>query len=70
MCQDLFNDGMVCWGNARGNKHARGEGAPWDMRTWEAKTWFVKKYWMLIGGADGDVWQQTLYWRKLQSGYT
>lgn len=60
---DIFlNSGLFCW-RAGG---AGGTGQPWDMRSWEAEPWFLQKWWMLVGGETGEVWEQTRWWRTMR----
>jgi hypothetical protein len=40
----LMNNGLRCWGPARGSLHGRGEGTPWYSRSWEVMSWFRKKW--------------------------
>jgi hypothetical protein len=66
LCQDL-NDGLVCWGSVLdGRNSAMGSGAPWDVRSWEAQPWFLKKWWIVIGGAEGEIYKQTQWWRQMR----
>ena len=67
LCNDLENDGLVCWGSCLGSgSSAIGSGAPWDIRSWEAQDWFMKKWWVLIGGAEGEIFKQTQWWREMR----
>lgn len=60
---DVFlNSGLFCW-RVGGSS---GGGQPWDMRSWEAEPWFLKKWWILVGGESGDVWEQTHWWRAMR----
>ncbi|GLB21885.1 hypothetical protein AtubIFM61612_002435 [Aspergillus tubingensis] len=55
---EFFEDmlsGLVCWG-----------GTPWDVRSWEGKLWFLKKYWALLGGEDGELVRQSEWWRSIR----
>jgi len=66
-CKDLENDGLVCWGSTHGeNTPGVGSGAPWDMRSWEAQPWFLKKWWMLVGGPEGDMYKQSRWWCEIR----
>ncbi|KAL4921512.1 hypothetical protein BDW62DRAFT_174813 [Aspergillus aurantiobrunneus] len=65
--------GLVCWGGAGvGNKDRNlsagkaSTGTPWDSRSWEAQVWFLKKYWSLLGGEDGELVRQTDWWRGIR----
>ncbi|KAI8656484.1 BZIP domain-containing protein [Fusarium sp. Ph1] len=61
LCIDLMlNDGLVCWGSTSENGMDRG--TPWDSRSWEAKGWFLRKWWWLVGGQDGELWQSSTWW--------
>ncbi|KAM0438688.1 hypothetical protein ACHAPT_001444 [Fusarium lateritium] len=61
LCIDLMlNDGLVCWGST--NKSGMDRGTPWDSRSWEAKGWFLRKWWWLVGGQDGELWQSSRWW--------
>ena len=62
LCMDLLNDGLICWGNNSDG----GSGAPWDARSWEVTPWFMKKWWMILGGKSGAIYQQTQWWREIR----
>lgn len=72
----FFHDmltGLVCWGGAGIGRKDRQDstgyastGAPWDVRSWEAKVWFLKKYWTLLGGEDGELVRQSEWWRSMR----
>jgi hypothetical protein len=67
LCNDLQNDGLVCWGSSLGGGSAAiGSGAPWDIRSWEAQPWFLRKWWILIGGAEGEIYKQTQWWCEVR----
>jgi hypothetical protein len=66
LCSDLLNDGLICWGSNAG----AGSGAPWDARSWEVAPWFMKKWWMLLGGKMGAMYQQTQWWRAIRGIHT
>jgi hypothetical protein len=38
----------------------------WDVRSWEAKVWFLKKYWWLLGGEEGELVRQSEWWRSVR----
>lgn len=63
--QDIMSGGLVCWGTRHGSNHG-GKGQPWDVRSWEAAPWFLKKWRLLVGGKDGDLWKQSMWWRNLR----
>jgi hypothetical protein len=73
---EFFHDmltGLVCWGGAGVGKSDRNlsagyasTGTPWDVRSWEARDWFIKKYWMLLGGEDGELVRQSEWWRSIR----
>lgn len=74
---ELFTDllkGLVCWGGAGVGRIDReadvnghvSSGTPWDGRSWEGKTWFLRKYWNLLGGKDGELVKQSTWWRGLR----
>ena len=65
--------GLVCWGGAGVGRRDRDQstgfastGTPWDVRSWEAKVWFLKKYWTLLGGEDGELVRQSEWWRGIR----
>ena len=69
---DVFT-GLVCWGGAGIGKRDQNintgyvsTGTPWDVRSWEAKEWFLKKYWILLGGEDGELVRQSEWWRSMR----
>ena len=67
LCNDLENDGLICWGSSLGGgTAATGSGAPWDIRSWEAQPWFLKKWWILIGGAEGELYKQSRWWSEMR----
>lgn len=57
----IMNDGLTCW-----HVSEKSSAQPWDMRSWEAAPWFLRKYWMLIGGEESEVWAQTKWWRGMR----
>ncbi|PWY80722.1 hypothetical protein BO70DRAFT_362679 [Aspergillus heteromorphus CBS 117.55] len=73
---EFFHDiitGLVCWGGAGLGRRDRQEstgfassGTPWDVRSWEARVWFLKKYWRLLGGEDGELVRQSEWWRGIR----
>jgi hypothetical protein len=73
---EFFHDslaGLICWGSAgigqRDRDASAGKastGSPWDLRSWEAQEWFLKKYWSLMGGEDGELVRQTEWWRSIR----
>jgi hypothetical protein len=70
--QDVLT-GLVCWGSAGIGKRDRqvstgyaSTGTPWDVRSWEARVWFLKKYWTLLGGEDGELVRQSEWWRSMR----
>ncbi|KAH8901839.1 hypothetical protein BR93DRAFT_942002 [Coniochaeta sp. PMI_546] len=61
LCIDLMlNDGLVCWGSAGDN--GSDYGTPWDSHSWEAKEWFLRKWWWLVGGQDGELYHSSRWW--------
>ncbi|OIW32650.1 hypothetical protein CONLIGDRAFT_275548 [Coniochaeta ligniaria NRRL 30616] len=71
-CEDILA-GLVCWGGAGVGQRDReastgfaSTGMPWDVRSWEARAWFVKKYWTLLGGEDGELVRQSEWWRGVR----
>ncbi|KAL6692440.1 hypothetical protein J3F84DRAFT_384045 [Trichoderma pleuroticola] len=73
---EFLNDtltGLMCWGGAGTVKsdsdnvtgHAATE-TVWDVQSWEAKAWFLKKYWWLLGGEDGELVRQSEWWRSVR----
>ena len=67
LCNDLNNDGLICWGSSLGGGSvATGSGAPWDIRSWEAQRWFLKKWWILVGGKDGELYKQTEWYCEMR----
>ncbi|KAF7118886.1 hypothetical protein CNMCM5793_008522 [Aspergillus hiratsukae] len=73
---EFFHDmltGLVCWGGSGIGKRDRNistgyasTGTPWDSRSWEARDWFLKKYWRLLGGEDGELVRQSEWWRSIR----
>jgi hypothetical protein len=67
LCQDLKNDGIICWGSTRRNKRdSNGSGVPWDIRSWEVRPWFLQKWWILFDGPDGEMYQHSRWWCELR----
>ncbi|KAL6231724.1 hypothetical protein BDW75DRAFT_233391 [Aspergillus navahoensis] len=65
--------GLVCWGGAGVGRKDRDTSTgyastdtPWDNRSWEAKEWFLKKYWSLLGGEEGELVRQSEWWRNIR----
>lgn len=77
---EFFHDmltGLVCWGGAGIGRKDREDstgyastGTPWDVRSWEARVWFLKKYWTLLGGEDGELVRQSEWWRNIRGDDT
>lgn len=79
---EFFHDlipGLVCWGRGgMGNRDRREDcsngyvptGTPWDARSWEATAWFLKKYWYMLGGEDGELVRQSEWWRAMRGDDT
>lgn len=77
MCEDLLV-GLICWGRAGGGAVSRRDlntstgkapansGTPWDSRSWQAKPWFLRKYWVLLGGEEGELARQSEWWRNVR----
>jgi hypothetical protein len=60
LCHDIDEGGIICWGRNEGG----GCGRPWDRRNWEMRPEFLKKWWMLTGGPDGELWKQSRWWAE------
>jgi hypothetical protein len=58
LCHDIDEGGIICWGNNHNG------GSPWDRRSWEFKHEFLKKWWMLTGGPDSELWKQSRWWAE------
>lgn len=66
LCDD-FSSGLICWGfSTPGENDATGSGAPWDLRSWEAQPWFLKKWWIVVGGTEGELFQQSKWWHEMR----
>ncbi|OKL61198.1 hypothetical protein UA08_03150 [Talaromyces atroroseus] len=63
--RDIIEGGLICWG-ARTDPFNAGNGQPWDLRSWEAAPWFLKKWRLLVGGKDGELWKQSMWWRNMR----
>jgi Domain of unknown function (DUF3425) len=63
--RDIMEGGLMCWGS-RNDPFHEGNGQPWDLRSWEAAPWFLNKWKLLVGGKDGELWKQSLWWRNLR----
>jgi hypothetical protein len=59
--RDIINDGLICWRSS-----GSGTGQPWDMKSWEAAPWFLRKWPVLVGGEEEEVWKQMMWWRELR----
>jgi Domain of unknown function (DUF3425) len=58
-------NGLSYWSSDASSGAVRGgQGQPWDMRSWEAAPWFLRKWRMLVGGEEGEVWRQSLWWQR------
>ncbi|KUI58051.1 hypothetical protein VP1G_05394 [Cytospora mali] len=74
--EQMFHDalnGLICWGGTGVGRRDRdcstgrtSSGAPWDCRSWEAKPWFIRKYWNLLGGEEGELVRQSEWWRTIR----
>lgn len=69
-CNDVLT-GLVCWGSTGIGRRDRqsglgSTGTPWDVRSWEARAWFLKKYWNLLGGEEGELVRQSEWWRSMR----
>ncbi|KAH6897058.1 hypothetical protein B0T10DRAFT_526305 [Thelonectria olida] len=53
---------LTCWGSVKG-AHT---GSPWDCRSWEASEMFLQKWWVIVGGDDGELTRQSRWWRSLR----
>ncbi|KAL7934354.1 hypothetical protein V8C35DRAFT_280096 [Trichoderma chlorosporum] len=65
LCRDLQSDGVICWGSGAGAGTGH-SGAPWDIRSWEVRPWFLKKYWMITEGIEGEMYQQARWWCEMR----
>lgn len=66
-CLDLQNDGLICWGSTLGRAdRPSGSGAPWDVRSWEAQPWFLRKWWFVLGGSTGELYQTSKWWNEMR----
>ncbi|KAL3460413.1 hypothetical protein BJX64DRAFT_263049 [Aspergillus heterothallicus] len=73
---EFFHDmlfGLVCWGSSGVGQRDRdastgsaSTGTPWDVRSWEGHVWFLKKYWSLLGGGEGELPRQSEWWRSIR----
>ncbi|KAL4803788.1 hypothetical protein BDV18DRAFT_144440 [Aspergillus unguis] len=73
---EFFHDslsGLVCWGSGGVSQKDRNSftgkistGTPWDSRSWEAHVWYLRKYWDLLGGEEGELSRQTEWWRAMR----
>ena len=76
--QELHYDlisGLVCWGGVRRRDDNFSTsntltGTPWDGRSWEARTWFLQKYWVVLGGEEGELVRQSEWWRNMRGEET
>lgn len=76
--QELYYDlisGLVCWGGVgrRDDNSSTSNistSTPWDGRGWEARTWFLQKYWVVLGGEEGELVRQSEWWRNMRGEET
>lgn len=67
LCEDISNNnGLVVWGSL-GNDQGMEACRPWDMRSWEPKPWFLRKYSLLVGGWDDDMWKAARWWHAMRN---
>ncbi|GAD97471.1 conserved hypothetical protein [Paecilomyces variotii No. 5] len=65
--QDLLHDGLICWASDPTKASCfETSSAPWDLRSWEAQPWFLKKWWILVGGTQSEIYRQTVWWREMR----
>lgn len=62
--RDIVREGLICWRSS--DRTGSGSGQPWDGRSWEAAGWFLKKWRPLVGGEEGDLWSQSVWWRRMR----
>jgi hypothetical protein len=65
LCDDMVAEGIVCWGS-RDNDRGMEAGMPWDARSWEPRVWFLRKWWFLCGGWDGEMWRMARFWHNVR----
>ncbi|EGX94789.1 hypothetical protein CCM_03060 [Cordyceps militaris CM01] len=69
-------DGLIFWGGTAKKSTAGSAdghvsaGTPWESRSWEARTWFLRKYWALLGGEEGELVRQSEWWRNVRGDDT
>ncbi len=70
-------DGLICWGGATDRSSVTDSttgdiyaATPWDSRSWEARGWFLRKYWALLGGEEGELVRQSEWWRNMRGDDT
>ncbi|KAI6779625.1 uncharacterized protein J7T54_008243 [Emericellopsis cladophorae] len=63
LCLDLGGGGLVCWGSQQSSLGMEA-GVPWDARSWEPQMWFMKKYWDLVGGFEGEMYKSLEWWHQ------
>lgn len=64
-----FENGICYWtsSNSQRDKNAAAQaahGQPWDIRSWEVAPWFLRKWRVLFGGEDGEIWKQSQWWQR------
>jgi hypothetical protein len=62
--RDIVREGLICWRSS--NRTGSGSGQPWDGRSWEAAGWFLRKWRLLVGGEEGELWRQSVWWRRMR----
>ncbi|KAL4979015.1 hypothetical protein BDW66DRAFT_169260 [Aspergillus desertorum] len=63
---DFFHDSLVGLRDRNASAGKASTGTPWDLRSWEAQELFLRKYWSLMGGEDGELVRQTERWRTIR----
>lgn len=67
LCCDICSrEGLIVWGS-QGNNQGMEACRPWDMRSWEPKPWFLRKYHMLAGGWDDEMWRASRWWHMMRN---
>ena len=70
-----FKNGICYWTNSSNqyNDTAAAQaahGQPWDVRSWEVAPWFLRKWRVLFGGEEGDIWKQSQWWQRARGELT
>ncbi|RSL46769.1 hypothetical protein CEP54_013708 [Fusarium duplospermum] len=60
--------GLTIWQRSQSATERRSNATyqPWDMKSWEAAPWFLKKWTMIIGDEESELYKQSIGWQLIR----